>query len=1127
MNAANSERLVQHIRRLAGDPPGTPSDGELLRRYRETRDQAAFAMLMRRHGPMVFSVCQSVLRQSQDAEDAFQATFLILMQKAGSIRQQHGLGGWLQRVAYRVALRARANSLRRQTRETQAARSPVAELSCDDLSWRELRSILHAELAALPERFRAPLMLCYLEGLTQEEAARRLGCTAATVKGRLQRSREKLRRRLERRGVALTAALVATLTGQVLAENAIPRLMVTAAATALARAFLRPLLPMKLALLLSLGVVAGGMVLLSPSKPRPLGSGGQQDRSLTVAAPKVVDAHGDPLPDGAVARLGTVRFNHGDGLRSLFFSPDGKTIISEGNGSIRFWDARNGKELDHIRTDKAYFKFPTILLADSKTLISLDEGIGDRDVATFWDLAAKKRIRTQELPVRRRVFSAYHQDSLSSDGKLCVMHMHTPAHVQVSDVTTGKSLYRLANGTKTFLAAAFAGNDHLVTADDKNRIEIWEARTGNLLRQFDHDTPIRFILASPDGRLIATLEQRPEPFGRRVEKPEIVYLWDMSTGKRKHSLSAKPKHWFTNVCFSPDSKSLLTSSRHPGDADEVVLWDSETGRRLLEFDPGSGIDAGIAAFSPDGSRLAAGNPKFALWDLKTGRRLTSEDNRHTRADAVLLSPTGERATLINHNSISSWDATSGRHLHSFDLPRGTTATLHTRSISPDARYAVTFRVEGEDFYLLIWDIAAGKALHTHRFPGGYQQISAAFAPDSSLLATWHPGKQTLIRLWDVRSGKLLRSFEDSKAGWPGRLSFTADNKMLFLAGKHIVGYEVSTGKELFSWRLKPPTNDSRVRTSAVGGAPVRDDDRLGWSTLAASPDGAQIAVLPWPGSTARGSKEDAIALYDARTGKLARRCKGLDTTTPYLKPLAFSTDGQLLASSDSELIHLWEVATGKRIHTFRGHRGQINSLIFNANDRRLASVSSDSTVLIWDVTGQAAKATPLAEAKLKECWNDLAGEDAGCAHQAVWTLIGAPRESIPFLKARLHPVKPVSREQLDRWIQALDADIFEARERAMVELEKLGELAEPALRRVLENKPTLEQRRRIEPILAKLEAASPSGETLRSLRAVRVLEHVGTSEAQRLLRELANGAEGASLTRAAQAALTRLNRHTP
>src|SRR5579884_2859236 len=1123
MTTTNRERILHSLRRLAGEAESALPDGELLRRYFAQGDQSAFAALVRRHGAMVFAVCRSVLRQSQDAEDACQATFLILARKASSIRHREALGSFLHGVAYRVALKAKVDSARRQTREAQLPPREPAATSGDDLSWGELRAVLHEELSALSERFRAPLVLCYLEGLTQEEAARRLGWTAATVKGRLQRGREKLRRRLERRGVALTAALAAALTGQVLAESAIPPLTVTTAATALAQAFLRPLLPIKLVLLLSLAVVAGGMMLLSPSEPRPSGNG-DPDRSLTVAAPKnAIDAHGDPLPEGAVARLGTVRFNHGDGLHSLFFSPDGKTIISEGNGTIRFWDARTGKELDRIRTDKPYYKFPTVLLPDGETLISLDEGIDNRDVATFWNLAAKKRIRAQELPVQRRVFSGYHQDSLSPDGKLCVMHVHTPAHVQVSDVATGKSLYQLAKGAKTFLAVAFADNDHLVSADDKNCIEVWEARTGKLLHQFTHDAPIRFILASPDGRWLASLDQRPSPFGRNVEQ-ETIYLWDMKTGKVTQSFRAKPKHWFTNICFSPDGKSLLTSSRHPGDADEVVLWDSQTGRRLLEFDAASGINASIAAFSPDSSRLVAGNPKFDLWDLKTGRRLTTEDNRHTWADSVLLSPTGERATLLNYNSISSWDATSGRRLHSFNLPRGTTATLHTRSISPDARYAVTFREEGEDFYIHIWDIAASKTLHTHRFPGGYQQMSAAFAPDSSLLATWHPGKQTLIHLWDVRSGKQVHSFAESRAGWPGKMDFTADGKTLFVAGRRVVGYDVATGKELFSWRLKPPANTSGVRTSAVGGAPVSDDDRLGWSTLAVSPDGTLIAALPWPGSAARGSKEDAIALYEARTGKLLRRYNGLDTTKSYFKPLAFSADGQLLASSDSELIHLWEVATSKHIHAFKGHRGQINSLIFNANDRRLASASSDSTVLIWDVTGQAAKATPLTEAKRKECWDDLAAEDAARAHRAVWTLIDAPRESIPFLKARLHPVRTVSREQLDRWIQALDADTFEARERAMTELEKLGELAEPALRRVLENKPTLEQRRRIEPILAKLDAAIPSGETLRSLRAVRVLEHASTSEARQLLRELANGAEGASLTRQARAALTRLNR---
>jgi RNA polymerase sigma factor (sigma-70 family) len=122
MNSASTERLLQHIRRLAGEPPDT-SDGELLRRYRESKDQAAFAALMRRHGPMVFSVCQAVLRRREDAEDAFQATFLILAQQAGSIRSHDDLSGWLQRVAYHVALKARADNAKRSKREAKAARA--------------------------------------------------------------------------------------------------------------------------------------------------------------------------------------------------------------------------------------------------------------------------------------------------------------------------------------------------------------------------------------------------------------------------------------------------------------------------------------------------------------------------------------------------------------------------------------------------------------------------------------------------------------------------------------------------------------------------------------------------------------------------------------------------------------------------------------------------------------------------------------------------------------------------------------------------------------------------------------------------------------------------------------------
>jgi RNA polymerase sigma factor (sigma-70 family) len=1149
MNTADSQRLLQHIRRLAGDPSGAPSDGELLQRYLVARDEAAFAALMRRHGPMVFSVCQSVLRQRDDAEDAFQAAFLILARKAGSVRRHEGLGGWLQRVAYRVALKARADNLRRQEREAKTARSAAEEPSGDELSWGELRAILHAELAALPERFRAPLVLCYLEGLTQEEAAHRLGWTATMVKGCLQRGREKLRRRLEHRGVALTTALGAALTGQTLTEAAIPSsALPTAAAIALASGFLRPVLPIKLALLsvlLTISVVAGGLALRSPAEPRPSESDtGFIVSRETINQRKTGDAHGDPLPEGAIARLGTVRFNHGDGLNALFFSVDGKTIFSEGNGTIRVWNAVNGKEIDHL-TDKVPFSGAddqTRFLRDSNTLITLYGGYGG-DVAHVWDLEQKKETRTLTLPVKRQGGSAIHRNALSPDGKLALLHVWKPAQVQIFDLTTGKHLYELAKGEKEFekefLAVAFAGNDRIATVDVKQNFKEWEAQTGKFLRQITHEPWIRYLLGSPNGRWLASLETHPWHSSDTSTKQKVLSLWDMHTGKVKHALRSKATRWIIPICFSPDSKTLLTSSNSsPWETNEVVLWDCDTGQRLLEFDGTSGITAGIAAISPDGSRLAAVSAagKFELWSLKDGKCLSTQASRHAAAESVALSPSGVRASIVGRESLSYWDATSGRLLEVFpfdqDLPLDKELRfLNYLARSTDGRYAVSLRLDiggREEVSILVWDLAARKCLHTLRLPAGDQRISevsSAFPADSPLLATWHPSKQTRICLWDLRSDKLIGSFPETKAGSPGKMVFTADGKTLFVAGKNVVGFEVATGKELFSWRLKPPSSASRGETIAVGGTPMSDNDRIGWNSLAVSPDGTRIATIPWPGSVARGSEEDAIGLYDARTGKLLLRCKGLDTTRSYVKPLAFSTDGQLLTSSDGESIHVWEVATGKPIRTFKGHRGHINSLVFSRDDRRLASASSDSTVLIWDTTGSPGRLT--TDAALADSWKALAGDDAKRAQDAVWALARTPEKSIPLLAARLHPVQPVILEQLERWIKDLDSDQFAVREKATTELQNLRELAQPALRRVLEGKPTLEQRRRIEPILAELESKPPSGDVLRSLRAVRVLEHAGTAEARRLLSKLAGGAEGQALTRQAQAALTRPNQHAP
>src|SRR4051812_21432331 len=196
--------------KLVGPPPSAAaaadrfeplSDEQLLDRFINQDDEAAeaaFRAIVVRHGPMVLGVCRHVLNQLQDAEDAFQATFLVLARKAGSIRDRRVLARWLYEVAYRIAMRAKTNGVRRRAHERQGGEM-AATVSIDDHSWRELRPVLHDEVNRLPEKYRLPVILCYLEGKTNEEVSQLLHWPVGTVKGRLSRARDLLRSRLTRR----------------------------------------------------------------------------------------------------------------------------------------------------------------------------------------------------------------------------------------------------------------------------------------------------------------------------------------------------------------------------------------------------------------------------------------------------------------------------------------------------------------------------------------------------------------------------------------------------------------------------------------------------------------------------------------------------------------------------------------------------------------------------------------------------------------------------------------------------------------------------------------------------------------------------------------------------------------
>jgi RNA polymerase sigma factor (sigma-70 family) len=229
MRKGDQSSLTHYLRRLLSSPQASKlSDAELLQRFVAERDEAAFEVLLWRHGPKVLGVCRRILHHEQDTEDAFQATFMALVRKANSIGKRQSLGSWLYRVAYHTALRARTGAAKRTLRETEIRDVPAPE-SVPDLVWRDLRPVLDEEVNRLPEKYRAAFVLCYLDGRTNEDAARELGCPKGTILSRLAWARDRLQKRLRRRGVALSAGMLGAAVASQASGAAVPVALVDSA----------------------------------------------------------------------------------------------------------------------------------------------------------------------------------------------------------------------------------------------------------------------------------------------------------------------------------------------------------------------------------------------------------------------------------------------------------------------------------------------------------------------------------------------------------------------------------------------------------------------------------------------------------------------------------------------------------------------------------------------------------------------------------------------------------------------------------------------------------------------------------------------------------------------------------
>jgi len=232
MTGQQLHTVCRHLRRLASaQSVGGLSDAQLVERFVATGDEAAFEVLVWRHGAMVLGLCRRLLRHEQDAEDAFQATFLALVRKASNIGKRESVGSWLYKVAYRAALKARERANRRAAREGPLVETPAAT-TANDVIWRDIRPVLDAAVHGLPDKYRLPFVLCYLQGKTVSEAAEELGCSRGTVGTRLARARERLRRQLARRGLTLATGTLTAALAQSHAEAGVPESLIATAVQA-------------------------------------------------------------------------------------------------------------------------------------------------------------------------------------------------------------------------------------------------------------------------------------------------------------------------------------------------------------------------------------------------------------------------------------------------------------------------------------------------------------------------------------------------------------------------------------------------------------------------------------------------------------------------------------------------------------------------------------------------------------------------------------------------------------------------------------------------------------------------------------------------------------------------------
>jgi RNA polymerase sigma factor (sigma-70 family) len=989
--------VLRHLRIMV-DAGGVASqtDGQLLERFTARRDETAFATLLRRHGPMVLGVCRRVLPRVQDAEDVFQATFLLLARKAGSIRKHESVGSWLHGVAYRLAMAAKTQAVCRRAHERLAGTMRKTE-NLADATWQELQAVLDEGLQRLPEKYRTALVLAYLEGKTHEEAATQLGCPLATFRNWVARGRQRLRKQLLGRGLTLFSASLAT----ALAENAAPAavpaallqptlrsatlfasgtqaaVLVSRPVAALVEGGLKAMLVTQLqlpaVLLVTFGILTAAVGLGAqsglfartasedPAKP-PAQSAG---RPLDHAASRVrIDAFGDPLPEGAIERLGTLRFRQGGGpISRLLVTPGGKTLIStslHGSRMVCVWELATGKLVRQFRGH--YDENGAVALSPDGTQLAIGRETG----IYFYDLASGRELRQLTSPLGNTEGLAF-----APDGRTLASG-HGRQTVILWDLSsTGRELGRLeATHNRLTLLNFSPDSETLATGNSLDRT----------IRLFDVPSRQQRLQLSRGGdrcdfafsRTALAFSPADSSLAIALQGGTVIAIVDAVTGQVLRELRGAGKY-IQAAAWSPDGKTLAASYHDmKSDGGSIHFWDATTGKKRRTV-PTPGENVHSLVFSPDGRTLISGggNSVIRLWDIATGQERVPANSLGTsgtdaKGDASWVrglpapiaclgqSPDGRTVAFGDGVTIRLWDRMARRQLGV--IPGGSFA------FTPDG---TTLAVCGHG--IALWNVADRRLLRRlstdpKKEDGspwvGYDR--PVISPDGKVLATIgqitrsrggsNVTDEVMVQLWDLPTGNKLRrlSMKERANGYCSldAVVFSADGKKLIASGQahsadkwlldiQVRVWEVATGKHLVGLSTAMAEALENAPAVQAGDTPEKP---LVYPRVVASPDGKLLAM---------NGAAKTIPVWDATTGRLRLHLEGHEDSTVCV---AFSPDGHTLASSGwDNTIRLWDLETGKELRRLSGHRGKAEALLFATDGKTLISAGGDTTILFWDV----------------------------------------------------------------------------------------------------------------------------------------------------------------------------------